>query len=253
METVGILGTGRLASFMVRGAAQAGAPIRFVLSPRGAAMAGSLAREFGCTVAPDNQAVLDSASRVILCLPPRDAPATAAGLRFRPEHSLLSVMARVTHATLAPPVAPARLHLAMMPGHANAYGLGPSLLHPADPLWRGFLTHLGPVHEIADPETFAVASLFAAFSGASFALIGELVGWFARHGLSKAEARALIAETLRGNAEVLLRDDAALADIADGVATPGGITEALLAGLQDRNALAAWGAALDLIGPTGPG
>ena len=60
-------------------------------------------------------------------------------------------------------------------------------------------------------------------------------------------ARTLIAATLRGNAEVLLREDRPLGEIAGAVATPGGISEMLLATLADRGALAAWDEGLDRV------
>jgi pyrroline-5-carboxylate reductase len=50
----------------------------------------------------------------------------------------------------------------------------------------------------------------------------------------------LIAATLRGNAEVLLREDRPLDDIARSVMTKGGISEMVLKGLGDKGGLSSW-------------
>jgi pyrroline-5-carboxylate reductase len=65
--------------------------------------------------------------------------------------------------------------------------------------------------------------------------------------LDPALARQLVAEVLRGNAEVLLRSQEDLDAITAGVTTPGGITEQLVAVLRDRGALGAWDEAMDAV------
>ena len=169
------------------------------------------------------------------------------GLSFRAGQSVLSTMAGVRIAPLRAAVAPAAGFCAMMPGHANAFGAGPSLLFPPDPAWQAFLSHLGPVHPLTDAAAFDIAAVFGAMSGASIFLMRQLANWYAAQGLDQDSARRLVAETFRGNAEVLLQADAPLDAIARGVTTPGGITEALVAVLNDRGALAAWDAAMDKV------
>lgn len=240
MTTIGILGTGHLADFLIRGAAPHG--YRFIVSPsrRAASLVGD-----HVTLAPSNQTVLDRADLIVVALPARDGLSILQTLRFRPEHSVLSAMAGTRLQPLSQAVAPARARCTMMPGHANAYGVGPSLLYPPDPAWNDFLATLGPVHSFTDEAPFVTATAFGALSGASFFLIETLADWFTRNGLPEAEARRLIAETLIGNATVVLREDLPLAAITPGVATRGGITEALVAGLREADALDAWHAALD--------
>ena len=167
------------------------------------------------------------------------------GLRFRAGQTVCSAMAGVSLGAMRGAVGPAAGFVAMMPGYANAYALGPSLLYPADPLWAGFLGRVGPVHEFATVEAYEVAAVMGAMSGASVFLMRHLAGWFAGRGLEPALARRLVAEVLRGNAEVLLRSDEDLDAITAGVATPGGITEQLVGVLRDRGALEAWDQAMD--------
>lgn len=242
---IGLLGIGHLAGFLVQGAQGAGH--EFVLSPRNAERADDLARRFGCQVADSNQALVDACEMVLVCLPAAQGLEILRGLSFRPGQALCSAMAGVPVNALRAAVAPAEVTVAMMPGHANAYAAGPTLLHPPHPRWAAFFAACGPVHELVTPRDFETAAVFGAMSGASFAFMQRLIDWYQAEGLDPTTARRLVAETLRGNAEVLLLSTDPLETIAAGVATPGGITEQLLTDLAERDALLAWSHALSRV------
>ncbi len=235
---IGILGSGSLAGFLIEGAGG-----DFLISPRGQARA--LADRYGVAVATSNQAVVDTCDRIVVCLPAKTGLAILQELRFRPGQSVLSAMAGVDIAALTRAVAPARVAVTMLPGHANALRCGPSILHPALPEWTAFLARLGPVHPLDDPAQFELAACFGAFSGASIHWLTHLARWFETRGLPADLARSLVAETLRGNAEVLLHSPDPLDRIAAGVTTPGGITARVLDTLTEHGALTAWDEALD--------
>lgn len=241
--TIGILGTGYLAEFLIRGAAGKG--YRFLIAP--SRRAETLAQRADVTLATSNQQVVDQADLLLACLPAREGLAILQGLTFRPDQSVLSAMAGTRHAPLAASVAPAAAFCTMMPGHANAYGAGPCLLYPPDPAWQQFLQTLGPLHLFTDERAFVTATTFGALSGASFFLMDAMVQWFTANGLPEAQARRLVAETLSGNATVVLNETATLAEITPGIATPGGITEALVKSLTAEDALTAWHRALDIV------
>ncbi len=238
---IGVLGVGHLAEYLVQGAQG----VEFVLSPRSGDKAARLAETYRCTVAESNQAMVDQCERVLVCLPAATGLAVLAGLQFREGQSVCSAMAGASLADLTAAVAPAKAFCAMMPGFANAFSAGPSLIHPGDAEWEAFLALLGPVHRFADVQAYETAAVFGAMSGASIFLMRHLVRWYERQGLDAGVARALVAETFRGNAEVLLQAEAGLDEIAVGVTTKGGITEQLVGVLDQRGALAAWDEAMD--------
>ncbi len=246
---IGILGVGSLAEYLVRGARgfEGGERVEFLLSPRSATRAAKLAATQGCVVAASNQAVVDRCEMVLICLPAAGGLEILADLRFTPAHLVCSAMAAARIAPLRAAVAPAAAFCAMMPGYANAFSAGPSLLFPDNGPWAEFLGKLGPVHPFADATTFETAAVFGAMSGASVFLMRHLIDWYTKHGLSPDLARRLVAETLRGNAEVLLQSDEPLDLIARGVTTPGGITEMLVAHLEQTGALTAWHEAMDMV------
>lgn len=238
MATVGFLGAGSLAGLMLRGLEGSGH--RFVLSPRGAGTAVRLAAEFNCAVATSNQEVVDRSEAVFVCLPATTGAEDLSRLTFRPGQPVLSVMAGTGLGRLREVVGPARPALGMMPGYANAYRMGPSILFPADDFWQGFLAQVGPVHVMRSEAEFTAAAAFGAFSGATVWWMADVADWFAAQGLDPDTAVKLVAGTLRGNAEVLLREDRPIGDITGAVTTPGGITRQLVDHLRDRGALAAW-------------
>ena len=242
---IGVLGTGHLAEFLIRGVAGKG--YSFTVSPRSADRAAALAASHGVAVGQSNQAVVDACDLILVCLPAAEGVAILRGLRFRAGQSVLSAMAGARVADVAAAVAPAAAACAMMPGLANAHGMGPCLIHPARAEWEAFLAALGPVHVFDDEEEFVTATAFGAMSGAVFFWMDALIGWFAANGVAPETARHLVAQTVRGNAEVLLREDATLGEIRRGIATPGGITEALVRVLEGRGALPAWAEGMDVV------
>jgi pyrroline-5-carboxylate reductase len=245
MTTVGFLGVGGLAGLMLRGLQ--GAPYRFLLSPRGADTAAQLAAEFGCEIADSNQDLVDRSDALFVSLPAATGAEELSRLTFRPDQPVLSAMAGTGLRRLQAVIAPARGAIGMMPGYANAYRMGPSILHPRDDFWQELLAHVGPVHVLETEAQFTAAATFGALSGATVWWMAHLADWFAANGLPPETARALVAGTLRGNAEVLLQERRPLTEIAKGVTTPGGITLQLLDILNSHGALDAWDAGLDAV------
>ncbi|MFN7225042.1 MAG: pyrroline-5-carboxylate reductase dimerization domain-containing protein [Paracoccaceae bacterium] len=236
---VGILGVGNLASYLVQGAQKGGHA--FVLSPRGVEKAMELSARFGCEVAESNQALVDACDHILVCLPAAEGEVILRGLVFRKGQVVCSAMAaKVKLEEMRAAVAPAEVTLSMMPGYANAFSVGPTFLYPEGSVWAEFFADCGPVHELPDAHSFETAVVFGAMSGASVFLMRHLAAWYEAEGLNPAVARSLVAETLRGNAEVFLQSDKSLDAICNGVGTPGGITEQMASHLRQDGALESW-------------
>lgn len=96
---IGFLGTGHIAAPMARSAARQGHAV--TVSRRSEAVSHGLATSgLGISVA-DNQAVLDAADLVVLSLRPAAWREAVAGLTWRSQHRILSVMAGVPLAEIA--------------------------------------------------------------------------------------------------------------------------------------------------------
>ena len=236
---IGLLGVGNLAAYLVRGAQKGGHT--FLLSPRGAHSTADLAKRFGCEVATSNQALVDASEHILVCLPAAEGMDVLRGLTFHNGQKVCSTMAvGAALDDIRACVAPAEATLSMMPGYANAFSAGPTILFPASAVWASFFVACGPVHEMPDAQSFETAAVFGAMSGAGVHLMRQLAAWYETEGLNPAIARRLVAETFRGNAEVLLQSDEPLNAICKGVTTSGGITEQLLFDLDRDGALDSW-------------
>ena len=238
--TLGILGTGHLAEYIVTGLRRANYGSDILISPRNAETAARLAADHGARVANDNQAVVDGAEMVLVCLPAAHGVEVLSELNFRAGQSVCSAMAGAGADKSADAVEPAQALVAMMPGPSNALGAGPCLIYPDNPDWRHLLSALGRVIGFAGQQQFDKAAAFGAFSGASFVFMNHVAEWFEKQGLPRDVARSLVAETIAGNAEVLKRAPQEWPQIMRGVATPGGITEDLVSHLEAKGAFDAW-------------
>jgi pyrroline-5-carboxylate reductase len=224
MTKLGFIGTGNLAAFFVEGLKRAGAPYDIMVSPRNAAKARELQSRYGVAIAA-NQDIADACELVVVSLLPPQADAVLQGLTFRAGQTVLSAMSGISLEAFTRMVRPASAAISMMPGLANAWNVGPSALYPDEPRARDMLACLGPVHAYGDGRTFMAASVMGAFSGLSVLMMRDAVNWFQDHGLSPEDARKLVAETVRGNAAMLLSSPLGLDAVAEGVVTKGGITE----------------------------
>jgi pyrroline-5-carboxylate reductase len=221
---LGFIGTGHLASFFVEGLARAGAGYDITVSPRNAEKATALRLRFGVAIA-ENQEIADRCELIVVSVLPQQAEEVLGTIRFRQGQTVLSTMSGIGLATMRRLVAPADAAISMMPGLANAHDVGPSVLHPDNPVARALLEKLGPVHAYEDEQRFMAASVMGAFSGLTNLMMCDAIRWFESRGLDPADARRLVAGILKGNAETLLETPLSLDDIATGVVTPGGITE----------------------------
>jgi NADP oxidoreductase coenzyme F420-dependent len=105
----GVLGVGAIGAAIVTGLCETVAdPPRVLLSPRNAEIAAGLAQRFATVdVAPDNQAVVDGARVVIVCVRPQVAQPVLGELRFPADGVVISAMAGVSVTALKRLVAPA--------------------------------------------------------------------------------------------------------------------------------------------------
>ncbi len=245
--TIGIIGAGHLAAYLVAGWQRGRPDLQVILSPRNAARAASLAAEYGAVVAPDNQAVVDAAEVIVLATRPADVLAALRGVTFGAEQLVISVASSVRLAELADAAAPARVVRAL-PLSCAAVNASPTLLCPDEARARLIFEALGTVHALADEAQFIRASVISAFYGWVYALLDETVAWTAAGGVPPELARSLVLETTRGAASLALAEpEQPLDAILDALATPGGITRHGLRILRQEGGLTAWTAALDAV------
>ena len=244
-ETIGVIGTGQLTEYIITGINKVNAPYKFIVSPRSKEVAIKLKDKFQVEIAKDNQEVINSCEKILICLPAKNSLTELKKLNFRKENILLSAMGGINREAICTATKINSVHTTMMPGYANAYNIGPSLLFPEQPSWHTFLSFLGPVFICENERVFEVAATIGAVSGASFSFIRTLTKWFEDNGVEPNFSQDLVIQTLKANLEMLSKDDKTIDEIIAGVTTPGGITEHLNKALNEANAMTAWNDGLD--------
>ena len=248
MLTLGVIGTGHLATYLVTALRRGGYDGTIVLTPRNAERAAALERDAGCAIARSTQEVVAGADVVLLSVRPQQAQAALAGLTWSPGQSALSVMAGIPLETvreLVPGVG--HVHL-MMPLSFIASVPGPFPLFPAAPHLMGLLGAAGDVVAVDDEEAFDASLLAARASGWVYELADVLADELTNHGLDAEPARKLALGFIAGSAgDALSRPKESLSAITASIATEDTYTKLGLEILRDRDFDAPWREAIAAI------
>ncbi len=242
--SVGVIGAGHFAEFLVQGWLRAGRPPEsIIVSPRG--RSADLAARFGVGVAESLPDLAARRDRIVLSVRPKDAAAALAEAGLGARHLVVSVCAGVTLGELSAAAPDARC-IRAMPVSAAKLGRSPTTVFPDDPAARDMLTGLGPLIPLEAEAAFEAASVNAAVYAWVHGLIAETARWSAAHGMEAATARKLAAESFAAAGAMAGDADAPDLDaMVAALATPGGISEAGFDALGERGVPEAWRAACD--------
>lgn len=247
IKSVGIIGIGHLASYIVEGLRKASLDIEMILSPRNIKKSKSLATQFGAKIAQNNQEVVNKTNLIMITTRPEDTIAVSENLSFQTGQIVISVAVGLPLKKLLSTTAPATVVRAI-PISCAAINQSPTLLFPDNHQARALLALLGQVHVLPDESCFTSASAIGAFYGWIYALLDEIISWTAQTGVPQPAARNIVLETVRGAVNMALDEPKKeLNVILDTLATPGGITKQGLNVLHQQQGLLAWTEALKTI------
>lgn len=235
--TYGVLGVGAIGAAIVRGLCENvdDAP-RVLLSPRNATLAPELAQRFPTVeVGADNQAVVDGAPVVIVCLRTEHAEAVLEGLRFPADRVVISAMASVPLDELQRLVAPATEVARSIPFPAVARRDGATLVHPPNAAAAELFNRLGETVEVGDAKAFDTLTASTATIAAHFAYLSTITAWLESQGIPGPTATRYIAAIFGGLAEPTRRGDG-FERLAHEHATPGGLNEQFRNELEESGA-----------------
>jgi pyrroline-5-carboxylate reductase len=231
----GVLGVGAIGAAIATGLCEnvEDAP-EVLLSPRNAGIAAGLAQRFATVdVAADNQAVVDGAPVVIVCVRPQVAQTVLAELRFPADRVVISTMAGVPVKTLQRLVAPATdvARVIPLPSVARREGITP--VHPPNATATALFNRLGQTVELADVRAFAAFSASTATIAAHFAYLNTIAAWLESQEIPAPAATRYVASMFAGLAEAT-RSGERFEQLAREHATSGGINEQFLNELEQR-------------------
>ena len=229
----GVLGVGAIGAAIVTGLCENvdEAP-EVLLSPRNAGIATGLARRFASVeVAAGNQAVVDGARVVVVCLRPQVAQSVLADLRFPADRVVISAMAGVPVKALQRLVAPATDVARVIPLPAVARRDGITPVHPPNAAAVALFDRLGETVELADGRAFEAFSASSATIAAHFRYLDTIASWLESQAIAEPAATRYVASMFAGLAAAT-RSGERFEQLAREHATSGGINEQFLNGLE---------------------
>lgn len=242
---IGFVGTGHIAAPMVRFLAGKGHEI--VVSDRNAGVAAALAASHGVDVA-DNQAVVDRAEIVFLCLRPDIAAGIIDGLAFRADHSVVSVMAGVSLDRLHALCAPATDICMTIPlGYLESGGC-PLCACPKADLPAGIFEPENPVLEIPSEAAFIKHFAICAMVPGILDLLGTGAEWLSAETGDAETAELYTTQLVAGFLAAMNKGAGSLARERDALATGGSLSLQMTSALRRGGAHEALRGALNDIG-----
>jgi pyrroline-5-carboxylate reductase len=197
---LGFIGTGTIASAVVRGIAGDGH--RITVSRRGESVSSALAEECPGVSVADNQAVVDASEVVFLGLLPEAAPEVLLDLTFREGQAVVSFIAGLSLDTLAEWVAPARASAIMLPFPGIAQGGSPVLALGDTALIDSIFGARNSVFALRDAAELDAYLCAQAVLSPAVAMVAKAAEWMETRGIDRlageAFLRALVGSSLMG-------------------------------------------------------
>lgn len=237
----GFLGSGKMATALVRGMIRAGSaePASITVSDPIEAARSALAAESGATAAADNRGLAEASDVIVLAVKPQSLPGVLEEIRpvVTPDHLVVSIAAGVAMARIAEGLGaePRRL-VRVMPNTpallgegASAYCLGPHARPEDEATVRTCLDAVGRSYLVPESLMDAVTGLSGSGPAFVYAIIEALSDGGVRVGLPRDVSTALAAQTVLGAAKMVLETGLHPGVLKDQVTSPGGTT---IAGLH---------------------
>jgi pyrroline-5-carboxylate reductase len=236
---LGFIGTGEITASVVTGLSASGGAHSIWLSPRNAAMAQELANRFdGISVATSNQEVLENSDVIVIAVRPGVVRDVVSGLRFRPEHQVISVVAGLSLRSLAELVAPAVRIARAVPLPSAAKRLSPTAIYPPDPTAVEIFAAVGTVFPVKREKDFDAMSASSATIASYLAFTETIASWLEQQDVSGTQARDYIAQLFYGvTSGAVEAPERGFQAVAATYATAGGLNEQLLRHLSEHGFL----------------
>jgi len=247
---LGFIGTGKITTALVEGYSTCSTPPdKIIVSPRNAQRARELSERIrSVIIGQTNQDVIDKSDTVFLALRPETAESVLTPLRFRPDHTIISLIPTIPLTMIHDYVEPAgRISRAVpLPSVSRQYG--PILLFQKNEQSESIVKLVGtpvPVREESDLHAlWAMNGMISPF----FELMAVLRDWSVALGVEKKVAQTYTVRFVYTLARMALENpDTDFSDLAHEAATPGGLNEQALGMIQALGGYESFETALDAV------
>jgi len=242
---IGIIGTGIIATAIVKGSCVQKTVHLFYLSPRNAQKASALADEFNeVSVCVSNQEVIDKSDWVFICLHKKDFGALSE-LKFRKDLKLINMSAEMKLPDLKEIAGDTAILAHVIPLPFIAAGFGPLLVYPEIPEVGELFKPVSDVYYAHSQKDVQTLQIVTGIMSAYNLLLDEIVRFSdeqgIEHDVSVKFLCSLFSSLCKRAADI---PDCDLVELAHEM-TPGGYNEQAMHELRDNGAICAWRTALD--------
>jgi len=239
-QTLGFIGSGRMATALGRGCVSSGlfaGEQVLAADPFEAAREGFAEQVPGARLMADNEPLLAEAEIVVLAVKPQVMPAVLADLASHAtdKHLFVSIAAGITLTQLADLLPNGKL-VRVMPNTpcligmgTSCYSLGRKATATEGQLVQQILGSVGTATQVEETMLDAVTGLSGSGPAFIYTVIEALAAGGTEMGLPPELALSLATQTARGAAEMLRSTGSTPAELREQVTSPGGTT---LAGLE---------------------
>ena len=212
---------------MVEGLSTGADPAPLIyLSPRGARTGAELASRFdNVGICDSNQEVAERAAVLVVAVRPEDATEVLSGIRLHDDSVVISVMAGVSHATLAGLVGSSRPVVRAIPLPAVRHRRSSTLTYPANESAASLFDRLGGSLPVADEDSFAALSAVSGTVTGYLQYLSLIAAWASRHGVDADQAERYVRSIFADLGDALADPDRSLAQLLRDHETPGGFNE----------------------------
>ncbi|MGW4128657.1 MULTISPECIES: NAD(P)-binding domain-containing protein [Amycolatopsis] len=230
----GFIGAGEITAAIVEGLSKdVTDPPRIFLSPRSRSVGQELSARFAnVEVRDSNQAVVDSASTIILAVRPPIAEEVLRDLTFRPEHVLISALAGVPLDRLRDWAAPAREVVRSIPLPPAARRQSLTAMYPDNPEARALFDSIGGSVVPAAEKDLDIFSGATATFAAHLDYLGTIAAWMTDQGIDDTTATAFTSHIFGQLGQSLAEQNGSLETLTGKHMTPGGLNEQFLTDLR---------------------
>lgn len=247
---IGFIGVGKIVAAIIEGLCTAGGEEpEFFLSPRNVELSKALAARFTpVTRLESNQEVLDRSELVIIAVRPPVAMEVLGALRFREDHTVVSLVALLKYADLRRLTQPAAVVCRAIPLPTVVQHNCPIPLFGASEQIVRLLSRLGEPIRVDDEAQLHALWTLTGLITPYYDLLSRLSEWTIAHGVKPETANAYVANLFQ-SLSYLAQHSAPVdfRELAGHAATPGGINEQAGKEIGEKGAHAIWEAAADRV------
>lgn len=231
---LGFIGAGRMAEAMIRGliAKNVYSKDDIVACAPSESTRSRISKEIGIRMYQTAAEVAKVTDTVVLAIKPKQIPDLfrEEGLRFGPEHLIVSIAAGVKICTLKTYVPDSRI-IRVMPNHccmvldgAAGYVRGSGSTDEDVETVKTMFSALGLAVEVREQDLDAVTGVCGSSPAFMYLIISAIADVGVLHGLSESDSTELVAQSMIGAGRMVLESGKSPEKLIDDVCSPGGTT-----------------------------